>query len=290
MTKQFDLWRVLKQISNVHLRQFFAARKELQDVPWDGLKETKIAPVVEALQKMPAAKRRQIQILLSSFARLSDNAGQKVLLEEVAWPVSKKGQALCGAKASDRQGDVGIPARQGRLRRGRRLRPRRWLVGDKVLESLEQLARQKRSGDAAAPIDALKAGLCAITSARNSVAKTAKSITTRGGTARDICSPICPTGRTTSWSSTTTVSCSRSICRRPSELVRVHSRDWGAFEMIAAGGKPTQLELRRIFCEAILGRQVEDEEPDRPAYLLDHLIKPGFKFTWPTNKPSTVFV
>lgn len=63
--------------------QFFAKRGELHDVPWDGLKEHKIAPIVEAIQALSPAKRRQVQILLKSFLRLADNAGLKVLLDEL---------------------------------------------------------------------------------------------------------------------------------------------------------------------------------------------------------------
>lgn len=77
--KAFDLRLVLKQISNTHLQQFFAERGELLSVPWDGLKEHKIAPIVEAIQALPTAKRRQVQILFKSFLQLSDNAGLKVL-------------------------------------------------------------------------------------------------------------------------------------------------------------------------------------------------------------------
>lgn len=61
----------------------------------------------------------------------------------------------------------------------------------------------------------------------------------------------------------------------------VYTPATGMLEMIAAGGKPAQKELRRLFCQGMLGfDDVEDADPERPAYLLDHLLAPGFKFTW----------
>ncbi|MCL6504029.1 MAG: hypothetical protein K6T86_15200 [Pirellulales bacterium] len=66
MANVFDLRKVLKQISNIHLQQFFAKRGELHDVPWDGIKEHKIDPIVEASQALSPAKRWQVQILFKS--------------------------------------------------------------------------------------------------------------------------------------------------------------------------------------------------------------------------------
>ena len=50
--------------------------------------------------------------------------------------------------------------------------------------------------------------------------------------------------------------------------------------MIAAGGRPAQQTLRRIFYKAMLNKDVDNAEPDKPAYRLDHLLEPGFQFTW----------
>jgi hypothetical protein len=53
----------------------------------------------------------------------------------------------------------------------------------------------------------------------------------------------------------------------------------GSVEVIARGGKKVQLPLRRAFCKAILGIDVDDDEPIRPAYRLDQLLDPNFEFT-----------
>jgi hypothetical protein len=53
----------------------------------------------------------------------------------------------------------------------------------------------------------------------------------------------------------------------------------GAIELIAKGGKPVQKELRKMFCSTVLGIEVDDAEPDKPTYQLDHLLAPDFAFT-----------
>lgn len=63
----------------------------------------------------------------------------------------------------------------------------------------------------------------------------------------------------------------------------------GAMELVAKGGKPVHLALRRAFCETVLGIEVDDEEPVRPAYRLDHWLDPGFSFqTEPADRITAV--
>lgn len=48
MAKPFNPRRILKQIANPLLREFFVVRRgELSDVPWDSLTEHKIEPVFQ---------------------------------------------------------------------------------------------------------------------------------------------------------------------------------------------------------------------------------------------------
>ena len=49
--------------------------------------------------------------------------------------------------------------------------------------------------------------------------------------------------------------------------------------MIARGGKSVQKSLRKAFCRTVLGIEVDDDEPVRTTYQLDHLLDPAFAFT-----------
>jgi hypothetical protein len=52
----------------------------------------------------------------------------------------------------------------------------------------------------------------------------------------------------------------------------------GSVELIAKGGLKVQQQLRKAFCKAILDIDVNEDEPIRQAYQLDHLIDPAFSF------------
>jgi hypothetical protein len=65
----------------------------------------------------------------------------------------------------------------------------------------------------------------------------------------------------------------------------------GALEMIATGGNTAQQKLRKIFYSAMCQQEVEEADPDKPEYLLDHLLQPGFTFqTELTDRIETVTV
>lgn len=85
MAKQFDPRKVLKQIANESLRQFFAAREELGDVPWESLPETQVQPVFDAWQRLPEPQRREVQVILQDVNELADDRGLAVLAEETQW-------------------------------------------------------------------------------------------------------------------------------------------------------------------------------------------------------------
>lgn len=61
--------------------------------------------------------------------------------------------------------------------------------------------------------------------------------------------------------------------------VFVYSPSEGAIDLIAKGGKKVQLPLRKAFCRAVLGIEVDDDEPLRASYKLDQLLNPAFAFT-----------
>ncbi|MCG3178608.1 MAG: hypothetical protein BIFFINMI_00936 [Phycisphaerae bacterium] len=83
MARHFDPRKVLKQVSNRLLRKFFSQRGELQDVAWDGLPETQIAPVFAAWQQLPDVRRKEVQVILQDVNELADERGLGVLAEEI---------------------------------------------------------------------------------------------------------------------------------------------------------------------------------------------------------------
>lgn len=83
MAKPFDPRKVLKQIANVLLREFFTRRGELTEVPWDTLTEHRIEPVFCGWQALPDEKQREVQMILRNVSELADHRGVAVLAEGI---------------------------------------------------------------------------------------------------------------------------------------------------------------------------------------------------------------
>lgn len=79
----FDPKKTLKKISNTLLKEFFASRKELLEVPWDDLTEHKIDAIYEAWQALEDQQRKQVQLVLMDVCGLADERGVSVLFEEM---------------------------------------------------------------------------------------------------------------------------------------------------------------------------------------------------------------
>ena len=84
MAKHLDPRTLLKKISVPLLQQFFQRQGVLLDLHWDELKaKRQVDPICDAWQRLPDARRRQVQTTLQDLAELSDHRGMKVFAEEV---------------------------------------------------------------------------------------------------------------------------------------------------------------------------------------------------------------
>ena len=83
MAKPFDPRKVLKQIANSLLREFFTRRGELADVPWDQLSEHRIEPVFAGWLALSDAKQREVQMIIRDVNELADHRGVAVLAEGI---------------------------------------------------------------------------------------------------------------------------------------------------------------------------------------------------------------
>jgi hypothetical protein len=278
MSSTFDLRKALKQMSNVYLQQFFRERGELLDVPWDGLKEHKIDPIVDAIQALPAGSRRKVQVLFKSFDRLSDSAGLKVLLEELRERYPKKVRHWAALNrrlnkvlwtylhARDAFEEAVVFARADSLASTRFWN--RWpcTPHDGIAITPKRIAALKKALRDYYRKKDLRGEHCEVHyhSRRNGAVyffaylpdwpDNFMVFNDEG----ELHSIDVPTAFT---------------------ILFVYTPATGALEMIASGGKPVQQELRRLFCETVLGQtDVDPADPERPAYLLDHLLAPGFRF------------
>ena len=279
MAGTFDLRKVLKNISIPLRTEFLRKYRELRKLPLDSLKQTEVDPIIAGLQTMKPAKRRMIQVLLQRMVKLENNAGLKVLLEELQQSYPAKVAEWAGLNrridkvlwtylnARDAFEEAAIFARADALS-GKQCW-NRWsgsaadgfFVTDDRVESLKAALRNHYSRNE------LRGEYCEI-----------HHYTRLGGA--EYFFAYLP-----DWPDNFQVFNDNGELRTldiPTAFTNlfVYTPETGALEMIAPGGKPAQLTLRRIFYKALLDHEVDDIDPDKLAYRLDHLLEPGFQFTW----------
>ncbi len=275
MAKPFDPRKILKQIANPLLREFFARRGELGDVPWDDLSEHKIEPVFEAWQTLPEKQRLEVQVILRDISELADHRGMAVLAEEILWRRSERADEF---KAQESKADkamwvylhvrpafdeAALFARADALACGRYWVKRDGLPKGTLIIDDDQ---QNRLGEALTSFYGpaqMRGRFCKIAHYR------------RGGGAdyffaylddypdkhvvfEDGGEPVVRADR------------------YAFENLFVYNSDEGSMEVYAPGGKKVWSPLQVAFCKAVLKKDIPPADPLRPSFKLDHLLTPDF--------------
>jgi hypothetical protein len=288
MAKHFDLKRQLRLHDKGLLRRLFAEHGLLGDFPWKGLSARRIDPLVARWEGIEESARRAIQVVLQDAHELADERGQRLLAEELAWRCPEKLPAFAGwrsladkalwayLEAREAFDEAALFARAEALRSGQlatrwnSLPPAEITVTQPILTSLEQSIRDYYWEKE------LRGEVCRVHHYR------------RPGGAEYFFAYM------PDWPDKRLVFDSDGNLTVREEAytfsnVFIYEPAAGALELVAKGGKPVHGALRKAFCETVLGVEVEDEEPIRPAYRLDHLLDPGFSFrTEPEDRVAAV--
>ncbi len=282
MAKPFDPRKVLKHVANPLLREFFARRGELSDVPWDDLSEHNIDPIFEAWQALPEASQLQVQVILRDVNELADHRGVAVLAEEVLWRCPDRALEF---DAQTSKADKAM-----------------WVYLN-VPEAFDEAALFARA-------DALAAGR--YWQKRNSLPKQAiqadGAMTSRLSTAlTEFYGPVQMRGRFCKIAHYPRTDGAEYFFaylddypdkhvvfddegqpivrsdRYAFENVFVYNSGDGSMESYAPGGKKVREPLEAAFCKAVLGVDVEPADPLRPSYALDQLLETDFPLTTDAN-------
>lgn len=285
MAKMFDPRKLLRQISNTLLRAFFAQLGELQDLPWEQLKETQMEEVFAAWQQLPGAKRKQVQVILQDLAELSDERGLKVIFEEVNRNCPDRLPELMSLEARLDKGmwfylnlpevfeEAALFARTDAMATGRYAVRRNGLPTDDF--------------EVSAPmIESLQEGLQNHywpTEMRGRHCKVEHYV--RGGQAHYFFAYL------DNWPDRQLVFEDDGQMEPRSERyafsnVFVYCPQDGSLELIARGGQDVHAPLQQAFCKAMFTLDVEPADPLRPVYKLDMLLDPNF--TYPTESADRI--
>jgi len=276
MARMFEPRKVLKQIANPLLREFFARRGELAEVAWDDLSEHKVEPVFEAWQALPERQKLEVQVILRDINELADHRGMAVLAEEILWRNPSladdfKAQASKQDKAMwvylhlpEAFNEAALFARADALAAGRHWKRRNNLPSvalDVTQDMLDSLGEALTSFYGPKQ---MRGRYCKVVHYRRQGGADYffaylddypdKHIVFDGDSDQ-------PTVRSD---------------RYAFENVFVYNADDGSMEVFAQGGKPVWEPLQQAFCTSVLGRDVDPADPLRPTFRLDHLLTPDF--------------
>lgn len=82
MVQQFNPKRVLRQISNPLLKEFFERQGHPLDVDWDRLSNTQVDDIFDAWQRLPDDQRKAVEIAFHDVHEMADEDGTCVIIEE----------------------------------------------------------------------------------------------------------------------------------------------------------------------------------------------------------------
>ncbi|MBK9126196.1 MAG: hypothetical protein IPM13_00130 [Phycisphaerales bacterium] len=245
----------------------------VEGIPWDDLGETQVEPIFTAWQKMPDDKRRLIQLVLQDINELADERGVKVLVEEI--------QRIAPDRLAEFDAIVG--------------------QADRAMWTYLNVKMAFVVAAYFARAEALSTGRYWIT--RNSLPKQSIAVGDSHKVAlkaalaefywdRQLRGKICEIEHYTRIGGSEyffaylddypddpvvfddTGHLVRSKERRVFDNVFVFNPSDGTLDVYAKGGKKVYEPLQQRFCKAVLGVDIGPADPKRPAYALDHLLKP----------------
>lgn len=278
MTAIYDPRKVLRQVSNALLREFFRRRKELWDVPWGRLRETQIEPIFAGWQALPELKRQQVQVVFQDIHELATRRGPSVLAEEIrARCPDQVGRFTACRNRYDQVmwthlwlpevfAEASLFVRADTLSRGRSWVTRNTLP-QRPLEVTE---------DAKAALKAALADFYWQTQLRGSCVEIEYHRRGNGAEHFYVYLDDYPDSRLV-------FNNSGQLEQRTDRLafdnLFVFDPHAGTLSLYAPGGKKVQLPLQQAFCRSLLNLELGPPDPTKPVFHLDHLLDPDFRLS-----------
>lgn len=276
MAKPFDPRKILKQIANTQLQEFFTRRGELADVPWDTLTEHKIEPVFSSWQALPEERQREVQMILRDVNELADHRGVAVLAEGILIRCPQRSQEFQAQESKADKAmwahlhspaafeDAAMFARADALASGKYWKRRNGLPKQALVDPDTLCAPLAGAlSELYGPVQ-LRGKHCLVEHYRRADGANYffaylddypdKHLVFDGESDEPV----------VRWD------------RYAFENLFVYNGDEGSLEIYAPGGNKVWAPLQIVFCKAVLGKDIPPADPLRPSYRLDHLLQHNF--------------
>ncbi|MFG0327806.1 MAG: hypothetical protein ACF8SC_11130 [Phycisphaerales bacterium JB037] len=273
MAKSFDPRKVLKQIANPLLREFFSRRGELLDVPWDQITEHKIEPVFEGWQALPDAKQREVQMIIRDINELADHRGVAVLAEGIlAHHPDRAAEFSAQRSKADRAmwsflytpevfNDAAMFARADALTGGRWWKRRNGLPKGQLEDPASLCGPLSEALSSVYAPTQLRGKQCLVEHYRRADGADYFFAYLDDYPDKHLVFDDDDSQPTVRWD------------RYAFENMFVYSGDEGVLEIVAPGGGKMWPTLQVAFCKAVLKKDIAPVDPLKPSYRLDHLLQ-----------------
>lgn len=274
----FDLKKQLKIHDRVLLRELFGNEPPMSGVDWQATPKSGTEQIASAWELMDEGRRRHYQVILQDVQHLADPKGQKVLIEELEWRHRDKLDTFSKLKsqadkalwaylhANDAFEAAAIFARAEALRGGHQANIWNSLPKQPIAVTEEKLSSLKEQIRDYYWNKELRGKVCQVHQYDRKDGSQYFFAYLPDWPDKKLCfdedENLTPREEAYAFSN-----------------AFVFEPSLGTIELIAKGGKKVQNELRRAFCQSMLGIEVDDEDPVKPVYQLGRLLDESFTFT-----------
>jgi len=274
---QFNENRVLRQISNSLLKEFFERQGHPLPVDWERITDKQMDDVFRALQALPDRPRKEIEIVLQDVDDMANEDGVRVLIEEGQW------------RGLDLRDDLeAMDSRHDKAMWVSLRHPAMWRAA--VMFARADSLSSGRSwtrrcdmpvvdpGTDEEHVKKLQCALSAYYRERQGRGHHSHVDHFRRGGEQEYYFVYLSDYADTHINFDDEGDLQRTPERRAFEIVFAYERDSGTLEMFAKGGKQVIEPLQQVFSRVILGKDLPPSDPNVRPYVLDHLMDRGLGF------------
>jgi len=278
MSQPFNPKRVLRQISNPMLKEFFRQQGHPLEVAWEAISNTQVDDVFDAWQRLPDADRKAIEIILHDVHEMaSDDNGTRVIIEEGQYHDEDLSPLLEPMESRYDKAVWTVMNRPAIWDAAVRFAKADTLWGGRswVKRGNMPAAEPKSDPDT---LQAFQEALSAFYRDRQGRGHHCKVEHFPRGSNHDYYFVYLSDYADTYINFDDAGHFQRTPERRAFEIVFAYDRESRTLEMYARGGRKVVEPLQRVFSRVILGEPLGEEEPGAQPYQLDGLMDRNFSF------------